>query len=45
MDEWANLIVPVTKDVKISWNGIMTQTQEKIMKGSNLVKQKENLRK
>jgi len=31
---WAELIVPVTSDVKISWNGSTKETQEKIMRGS-----------
>jgi radical SAM protein with 4Fe4S-binding SPASM domain len=29
--EWAALIVPVTSDVKISWNGATQETAEKIM--------------
>lgn len=31
---WAELIVPVTSDVKISWNGATKETQEKIMRGT-----------
>ena len=42
--KWAELIVPVTVDVKISWNGITKVTQEKVMKNSNLEKQVENLK-
>ena len=42
---WAKDIVPVGSDVKISWNGITKDTQEKIMKRSDLTKQIENLRK
>jgi len=42
-ERWARQIVPVTSDVKISWNGITEETQSKIMKGSNLEKQKESL--
>jgi len=38
VDNWARLIVPVTVDVKISWNGATEDTQQKIMKGSNLAK-------
>jgi len=34
VNEWAKLIVPVTSDVKISWNGATKLTQEKIMLGS-----------
>jgi len=29
--EWANLIVPITSDVKISWNGATAETAEKVM--------------
>lgn len=29
--DWAKLIVPITTDVKISWNGATAQTAEKIM--------------
>ena len=32
---WAERIVPVTSDVKISWNGATKATQEAIMIGSN----------
>lgn len=31
--EWANLIVPITTDVKISWNGATAHTAEKVMIG------------
>src|SRR5690606_21224015 len=31
---WAKLIVPVTSDVKISWNGATKKTHESIMLGS-----------
>jgi len=34
VEAWANLIVPVTSDVKISWNGASKATQEKIMLGT-----------
>lgn len=44
VDAWAELIVPVSVDVKISWNGSTQETQERIMKGSNLMKQITNLR-
>lgn len=40
---WAELIVPVTSDVKISWNGATNATQHRIMKNSNLDNQKANL--
>ena len=42
--EWAKLIVPVTVDVKISWNGATEETQQKIMKNSKLSKQVESLK-
>lgn len=29
--EWAKLIVPITTDVKISWNGATAETSEKVM--------------
>jgi MoaA/NifB/PqqE/SkfB family radical SAM enzyme len=41
---WAERIVPVTSDVKISWNGATTTTQQMIMKNSDLDKQKGNLK-
>lgn len=33
--EWAKLIVPITTDVKISWNGATAATAEKVMIGIN----------
>jgi len=33
-EEWSRLLVPVTSDVKFSWNGATKETQEKIMLGS-----------
>jgi MoaA/NifB/PqqE/SkfB family radical SAM enzyme len=33
--EWAELIIPITNDIKISWNGAAKETFEKIMQGSN----------
>lgn len=41
---WAELIVPVTSDVKISWNGATRKTQETIMIGSRWDKVLENVR-
>ena len=32
---WAERIVPITSDVKISWNGATKSTQEAVMVGSN----------
>jgi len=43
VDAWAKLIVPVSSDVKISWNGATKETQEKIMLGSNWEKVLANL--
>jgi glycosyltransferase involved in cell wall biosynthesis/MoaA/NifB/PqqE/SkfB family radical SAM enzyme len=34
-EEWARRIVPVTSDVKISWNGATKRTHEAIMLGSS----------
>lgn len=33
-EQWAELLVPVLSDIKISWNGATKETHEKIMKGS-----------
>jgi MoaA/NifB/PqqE/SkfB family radical SAM enzyme len=41
---WAELIVPVTSDVKISWNGATKKTHEEIMKGHNWEKVLDNLK-
>ena len=35
VEHWANLIVPNTTDVKISWNGATAETAEKVMTGLN----------
>lgn len=40
---WAERIVPVTSDVKISWNGANRTTHEKIMPGSRWDKAVENI--
>ena len=42
--KWAEQIVPVTSDVKISWNGSTKETQETIMIGANWEKVLENAR-
>ena len=42
--EWAERIVPVTSDVKISWNGATKATHESIMPGSRWEKVLENAR-
>lgn len=44
VEAWAEKIVPVGSDVKISWNGITHETQQKIMKRSNLYTHINNLR-
>jgi glycosyltransferase involved in cell wall biosynthesis/MoaA/NifB/PqqE/SkfB family radical SAM enzyme len=41
---WAERIVPVTSDVKISWNGATKATHEAIMLGSRWEKVMENVR-
>ena len=41
---WAERIVPVTSDVKVSWNGSAKETQEKVMLGSNWERVLENVR-
>lgn len=43
--KWAELICPVTSDVKISWNGALKKTQETIMKGSEFEKRLKDLKK
>ena len=42
--EWANLIVPITSDVKISWNGYSKKIAETVMVGINFEKALENLK-
>jgi glycosyltransferase involved in cell wall biosynthesis/MoaA/NifB/PqqE/SkfB family radical SAM enzyme len=41
---WAQRIVPVTSDIKISWNGASRETQESIMVGAVWEDMLENLR-
>lgn len=41
---WAEKILPIASDIKISWNGITANTQENIMRGSQLNRSIENLR-
>ncbi len=45
VDAWAHLLIPVTSDVKISWNGASKATQEKIMLGTKWEKVLDNLKK
>lgn len=42
--EWARLIVPVTTDVKISWNGATAETAQKIMAKINFEETVSNVR-
>lgn len=42
--KWAELLVPVLSDIKISWNGATKETHEKIMKGSKWEDVTENLK-
>ncbi len=42
--DWAKLIVPVTSDVKISWNGATAETSKKVMIGINFDKALSNLK-
>jgi len=41
---WAERIVPITSDVKISWNGACKETHESIMRGSNWEASLQNVR-
>jgi MoaA/NifB/PqqE/SkfB family radical SAM enzyme len=43
-EDWANLIVPVASDVKISWNGFSKEVQEGIMIGSKFHERLSNLK-
>jgi MoaA/NifB/PqqE/SkfB family radical SAM enzyme len=42
--EWAELLVPITSDVKISWNGATKETAERIMRKINFEEAVENVR-
>lgn len=42
--EWAEKIVPIGSDVKISWNGATKKTSELIMIGSNFEKRVQNVK-
>lgn len=41
---WAERIVPVTSDVKISWNGATRETHERVMRGTRWDRVLENVR-
>ncbi|NOQ17209.1 MAG: radical SAM protein [Methyloprofundus sp.] len=44
VEYWANQIVPIASDVKISWNGISDKTQNGIMLGADLSQHIDNAR-
>ncbi|MEW9824168.1 MAG: radical SAM protein [Candidatus Symbiodolus clandestinus] len=44
VEAWAKLIVPITSDIKISWNGASQDIQEKIMRGTRWEKVLNNLK-
>lgn len=44
VEDWAALIVPVTSDVKISWNGATKETAEAVMKRLKFEQAVENVR-
>lgn len=44
VEDWANRIVPVTSDVKISWNGATAETSEKVMLKIDFPQAIENVR-
>lgn len=44
VEEWANLILPIATDIKISWNGASKETAEKIMPGIKFERVLENVK-
>ena len=44
VEEWAQVIVPETSDVKISWNGASAETTEKVMLGLKFQQAVENVK-
>lgn len=44
VEEWSKLIVPITSDIKISWNGATKETSEEIMQGSNFETHLQNIK-
>jgi len=44
VDKWAKLLVPVTSDVKISWNGACKKTQEAVMQNAKWEEMLDNAR-
>jgi len=45
VEKWAEIIVPITTDIKISWNGAKTSTAESVMKGLNFNQAVDNIKK
>lgn len=43
-ETWAKLLVPISSDIKVSWNGATKETQETIMIGAQWEKGLENLK-
>lgn len=43
-EAWAKLLVPITSDIKVSWNGATKETHENIMLGSQWERGLENLK-
>lgn len=41
---WAKKLIPVTSDIKISWNGAEKETQERIMRGQRFEEVLENVK-
>ena len=44
VERWAEMLIPVCSDVKISWNGATKETQEEVMRNSDFEKQMSNLK-
>ncbi len=42
--KWAEMIVPIGSDVKISWNGVTKETSEQVMKGIDFDQNIKNLK-
>ncbi|OQY41953.1 MAG: radical SAM protein [Anaerolineaceae bacterium 4572_78] len=45
VEDWARLIIPITSDVKFSWNGATAETAEKIMHGIDFEQNLHNCKK
>lgn len=44
IEQWATQLIPITKDIKISWNGASCEVAESVMKGLNYLEAVNNLR-